>query len=85
MIEFTKGLGDGFIATRVHGEAFPLPIAGSPQLFELLHDGSAILPLPFPSAFQKGLPADIPFINAFFGHLLHNFYLGRDGGMVRTR
>jgi hypothetical protein len=34
----------------VHGEAFPLPVAGGAQAFELVDDGAAVFLSPFPDA-----------------------------------
>ena len=50
LIQTDKDLAHGLRAALVEREALPLPIAGGAELFQLLHDASAVLALPVPGA-----------------------------------
>ena len=73
---------DGAGAALIQGKALPLPVAAGAELFELVDDAAAVLPLPFPGALQKALAADLLLGDALLTHGLHNLGLGGDGGVV---
>ena len=69
---------------RIHREAFPVPVAGGTEFFELLDDDPAVLILPFPDFLQKLVAAEVVpvadgalFFESFFHH-----GLGGDAGVV---
>ena len=74
-----------FIASLVHGEPFPVPVAGRAQFFQLSDNPSAIFFLPLPGPFQKPFPSQVLFINAFLFQFFDNLHLCSDGGMICSR
>ena len=75
---------DSVGAAFIHGEAFPFPVAGATQLFQLADDTVAVGVFPVPGALQKAVAAYHLFGQAFFPHFGHNFRLGGNGSVVGT-
>ena len=84
VVERLEDLDHGLVAALVHGEPFPLPIAGGAHLPELLHDGGAVFLPPLPGAFQKALPADVLLGQTLFRQGFHDLHLGGDRGVIRA-
>ena len=72
-------------AALVHGEALSGPIAGGAHFLQLRHDPIAVFFLPVPCPLQKFLSAQVLLGQALFAHGLHDFGLGGNGSMVRSR
>ena len=70
------------VAALIHGETFPLPIAGRPHLAQLLHDGSSVFVPPVPSSLQKAVTPQIQLVLAFLSQSFHNFHFCCNGSMV---
>ena len=82
VVKLHKHLRDSFVAARIHGEAFAFPIARGAELFQLLHDASAVNAFPFPCALQKCFPANVALVDALLRHLLHNLHFRGNGSMI---
>lgn len=87
MEEIDKDFLDASRVGGVHGKAFPGPVAGSPQFFQLLDNDSAVFFFPLPDFLKESLPPQIvPMsdLSVFFqGPLDHG--LRGDAGMVGAR
>jgi len=81
-IQADEHLRDRLRQHIVHGEAFTAPVAGRSEALQLLDDPAAIDALPFPGSLQKSLAADCLLVFPVFPHLLDDFRLGRDRGVV---
>jgi len=69
----------------VHGEAFPVPVAGAAKVLELVDDGAAFFLAPLPDALDELLPAEIVPVLALVGELALHHILGGDAGVVCPR
>ena len=69
----------------VHGEPFPLPVAGAAQPFELVDDLAAGLFLPLPDPFDEFAPTEVLTADLFPGQLPLHHVLGGNAGMVGSR
>src|SRR5690606_37282859 len=69
----------------VHGEVFPLPVAGGAEASELLGNGAAGLLLPVPDLFDEFFPAQVMARYILRIELALDHDLGRDPGMIRAR
>ena len=76
--DFPHGTGKAF----VHGEPLPAPVAGTPQLLQLVRDLPAKLLFPLPDPGDKRVPAEPVAVGAFPGELFFHHVLGRDSGVV---
>ncbi len=82
LIQADEHLGDCLAAAFVQGEAFPGPVAGRSQLFQLINNPSAVSVLPFPCPFQKAIPAHIILRESFFCQLCNDFCLRGNAGVI---
>ena len=82
-IEIHKNLFHCFGAAFVHGKAFPCPVAGAAQLFQLINNPVAIELFPLPHLFHKLFAAQVVagFTLFLAQHFLH-FNLGGNTGVV---
>ena len=85
VVQLFENLQNSLAAALVHGETLTLPVAGTAQLFQLLHDAPAVLLFPVPSALQKPVAAEVLLREALFLHLRHDLRLCGNGRMVRAR
>ncbi len=69
----------------VHGEPFPLPVAGGAHALELVDDGAALLRPPGPDPLDELVPAEVVAAQVLAGQLPLDHVLGGDAGMVRAR
>ncbi len=82
LIEAVEDFDDGLGTAFVHGEPFPVPVAGGTEFLELFDDASAVLTTPVPGSFEERLAADVLFRDAFLFHRLHDLGFGGDGRVV---
>ena len=84
-IQIDKDLLHGVGEPLVHGKPGAAPVAGGPQLLELLDDPVLILFFPGPGPLHESLPADLFFRQTLLSKLLHQLDLRGDAGMIRPR
>ena len=69
----------------VHGEAFPLPVAGGAQPLQLADDLPARFGLPLPDPLDERFAPQVVAVLPFGGQLALHHVLGGDAGMVGAR
>jgi len=67
---------------RLHSEARPFPVAGSPQALELIQDNTPVFFFPLESIAQKFFASDIRFPQALLPEQGHHLSLGSNGSVV---
>ncbi len=85
VVELREDLGDGARTALVEREAFALPVRGVAEHALLVHDGAAVLLLPFPHARHERLAPEILPPLAFLAQGLLDHVLRRDARVVRPR
>ena len=85
LVEAAEDFAHGLAQPLVHRKAFALPVAGGPQLLELVGDGRAILPLPLPDAFNKLFAAQVVAALALLAQGALHHILGGNARVVGSR
>ena len=80
--ERDENLAHGEGETLIHGEAFPLPVAGTAEALQLADDLAARFRLPFPDTVDKGFPAKVVAILPLRSQLPLHHILGGDSRVV---
>ncbi len=70
--------------TLVHSEAFPLPVAGGTEAFELIDDLTTRFAPPLPDPLNEAIATQIMAVPSFGGQLLFHHILGSNTGMIRA-
>ncbi len=80
-----KHLSDSLRQPLVHGEAFPLPVAGAAEAFQLVDDGGAVFFLPLPDAPDELLAAELVAVQPLVRDGALDDVLRRDAGVIAAR
>jgi len=85
VVQLDKDRAHSLGKSRIHGEAFPFPVAGGAQAFQLADDLAARFRLPLPDPLDEGIPSKVVAILAFGCQLTLDYVLGGDACMVGAR
>ena len=85
VIEVDKNIHNRLIQSLIHCKPGTVPVARSPQFFQLFKDNTAVFLFPFPGMFQKLFPRQVFFINSFLFQFVYHLTFGSNGSMVGSR
>ncbi len=84
IVKLNKGVEHGLVVVIIHGEAFPLPITGGTQLFELFNDNTTIFLFPFPGMFKKSIPAYLMLCDTLLTEHVDDLGFRGNRGVIRS-